>query len=90
MRRDEEGAQRWDAHPLRRRVLFSGFYSQKGESLLPSGVGLGRFWVLVDLFTGVVAPTTCSLTTCLTTCRGVVYRRKNRAEGVVYRRTSGI
>ena len=62
MRRDEEGAQRWDAHPLRRRVLFSGFYSQKGESLLPSG---GRFWVLVNLFTGLVAPTSCSLTTCL-------------------------
>ena len=56
MRRDEEGAQRWGAHPLRRRVLFSGFYSQKGESLLPSG---GRFWVLDNLFTGVVAPTTC-------------------------------
>ena len=47
-------------HPLRRWVLFSGFYSQKGESLSPSGVGLGRFWVLVDLFTVVVAPTTCS------------------------------
>ena len=47
------------------RVLFSGFYSQKGESLSPSGVGLGLFWVLVYLLTGLVAPTTCSLTTCL-------------------------
>ena len=39
-------------HPLRRRVLFSGFYSHKGESLLPSAVALGPFWVLVYLFTG--------------------------------------
>ena len=37
---------------LRRRVLLSGFYPQKGESLLPSVVGLGLFWVLVNLFTG--------------------------------------
>ena len=35
------------------------FYSQKGESLSPSGVGLGRFWVLVDLSTVVVTPPTC-------------------------------
>ena len=34
--------------------MFSGFYSQKGESLLLSAVGLGRFWVLVNLFTGLV------------------------------------
>ena len=46
---------------LRRRVLLSGFYPQKGEILLPSAVGLGPFWVLVNLFTGVVAPTTCNL-----------------------------
>ena len=26
------------------------------------------FLILVDLFTGLVAPTTCSLTICLTTC----------------------
>ena len=52
------------------RVLFSGFYSQKGTSFSPSGVGLGRFWVLVDLFTGLVVPTTCSLITCLTICNG--------------------
>ena len=45
----------------RRRVLLSGFYPQKGERLLPSAVGLGPFWVLVNLFTGVVAPTTCNL-----------------------------
>ena len=42
------------------RVLFSGFYSQKGADLSPPVVGLGPFWVLVDLFTGVVVPTTCS------------------------------
>ena len=40
---------------LRRRVLLSGFYPQKGESLLPSAVGLGPFWVLVNLLTGLVA-----------------------------------
>ena len=43
------------------RVLFSGFYSQKGANLSPPVVGSGPFWVLVDLFTGVVVPTTCSL-----------------------------
>ena len=32
------------------RVLFSGFYSQIGASLLSAVVGLGRFWSLVDLF----------------------------------------
>ena len=40
--------------------LFSGFCSQEGVSLSPAGVGFSPFWVLVDLFTGVVAPTTCS------------------------------
>ena len=49
------------------RVLFSGFYSQKGVNLSPPVVGLGPFWVLVDLFTGLVVPTTCSLTTCIVT-----------------------
>ena len=49
------------------RVLFSGFYSQKGANLSPPVVGLGPFWVLVDLFTGLVVPTTCSLTTCFLT-----------------------
>ena len=43
------------------RVLFSGFYSQEGA--LPSR-RWGLFWVLVDLFTGVVVPTICSLITC--------------------------
>ena len=42
------------------RVLFSGFYSQKGANFSPPVVGLGPFLVLVDLFTGVVVPTTCS------------------------------
>ena len=42
------------------RVLFFGFYSQKGANLSPPVVGLGLFWVLVDLFTGLVVPTTCS------------------------------
>ena len=58
------------------RVLFSGFCSQKGVSLSPLWVGLGRFWVLVDLFTGLVVPTTCSLITCLTTCMCYPYVRK--------------
>ena len=43
------------------RVLFSGLYSRKGANLSPPVVGLGPFWVLVDLFTGLVVPTTCSL-----------------------------
>ena len=68
MCRDEGGAQRFDAPVAEAGSCFPGFYSHKGESLSPSGVGLGRFWVLVNLFTGLVAPTTCSLTTCLTTC----------------------
>ena len=42
------------------RVLFSGLYSRKGANLSPPVVGLGPFWVLVDLFTGLVVPTTCS------------------------------
>ena len=72
------------------RVLFFGFYSQKWANLSPPVVGLGPFWVLVDLFTGLVVPTTCFLTTCLTTCRGVAYVRKNRAGGVAYvRRIAG-
>ena len=35
-------------------------------------------WVLfpVDLFTGLVVPTTCSLTTCLTTCMVYPYVRR--------------
>ena len=36
--------------------------------LSPPGVGFSPFWVLVDLFRGVVAPTTCSSAICLTTC----------------------
>ena len=57
------------------RVLFSGFYSQKGVSLSPSWVDFSPFWVLVGLFTGLVVPTTC-LTTCLTTCKVILFRRK--------------
>ena len=59
------------------RVLLSGFYPQKGvnTSLLVGVLFLG---VQIDgLFTGVVAPTTCSLTTCLTTCMYVRFRRKS-------------
>ena len=41
------------------RVLFSGFYSQIGANLSSAIVGLGRFWGPVDLFIGVVVPTTC-------------------------------
>ena len=41
------------------RVLFSGFYSQIGASLLSAVVGLGRFWSLVDLFIEAVVPTIC-------------------------------
>ena len=40
---------------------FPGFTLKKGVSLSPLVVGLGPFLVLVDLFTGLVAPTTCSL-----------------------------
>ena len=41
-------------------------------------------WVLfpVDSFTGLVVPTTCSLTTCLTTC--MVYPYVRRSSGEVY------
>ena len=52
------------------RVLFSGFYSQIGANLSSAVVGLGRVWGPVDLFTGLVVPTTCSLITCLTICNG--------------------
>ena len=48
---------------------------RRGISLLPSGVGLARFWVLVDLFTVVAAPTTCSLTNCLLFVRGLHFDR---------------
>ena len=64
--------------PLRR--LFSGFYSQKRGWVPRRLVGcLGLFWVLVNLFTGVVAPTTCSLTTCLITC--ICFPNARRIEG---------
>ena len=72
------------------RVLFFGFYSQKGANLSPPVVGLGPFWVLVDLFTGVVALTTCSLTTCLTTCMYVCFRRKRGVGYVRFRRKRGV
>ena len=57
------------------RVLFSGFYSQEGAALSPSGIVFGPFLVPVDLFIGVVVPTTCSLTTCLITCKGDRFHR---------------
>ena len=63
---------------------------QKGESLLPTGVGLGRFWVLVDLFTGLVAPTTCSLITCLTTCMGDRFQRKTHVGGDRFQRKTHV
>ena len=50
------------------RFCFPSCTLKKKASLLPSGVGLGLFWGLVHLFTGVVAPTTCKSSTCLTTC----------------------
>ena len=59
------------------RVPFSGFYSLKGASLSPSGVGLGPFLVLFNLFTGLVAPTTCMY---------VRFRRKSGVGYVRFRR----
>ena len=54
---------------------FPGFTLKKGRASCRLGFGLGRFWVLVNLFTGLVAPTTCSLTTCITTCMGDRFHR---------------
>ena len=73
MRRDEGGAQRFDA--LVAEAVFRVLLSKKG--LVPRRLwfGLGPFWVLVDLFTGLVAPTTCSLTICPTTCIWVPFDR---------------
>ena len=65
IRRDEGGAPRFDAPAGGYfRVLFSGFYPQKGynPSLFVGVLFLG--FQSDDLFTGVVAPTTCSLATC--------------------------
>ena len=42
--------------------------------------------VPVDLFTGVVAPTTCSLTICLTTCRVYLFDRILRREVYLFDR----
>ena len=57
------------------RVLLSVFDPQKGvnPSLSVSVLFLG--FQSDDLFTGVVVPTTCSLTICLTTCIGIPNRR---------------
>ena len=53
--------------------------------MLASGDSTGevfsRVLFPVDLSTGVVATTTCSLTTCLTTCMGVPYMREMRRVG---------
>ena len=57
-------------------VWFSGVCPQQYSF----GPGFGP----VDLSTVVVAPTTCSLTTCLTTC--MVYRKQRRIGGGVYRK----
>ena len=78
-------------HPLRRRVLFSGFYSQKkgGNPSLSVGVLFFLGFQSDDLFTGVVAPTTCSLTTCLTTCMVIPFRRSFGALVIPFRRTFG-
>ena len=69
IRRDEGGAPRFDAPAGGYfRVLFSGFYPQKGynPSLFVGVLFLG--FQSDDLFTGVVAPTTCKSSICLTTC----------------------
>ena len=71
IRRDEGGAPRFDAPAGGYfRVLFSGFYPQKGynPSLFVGVLFLG--FQSDDLFTGVVAPTTCKSSICLTTCMG--------------------
>ena len=71
---------------LRRRVLLSVFDPQKGvnPSLSVSVLFLG--FQSDDLFTGVVVPTTCSLTTCLITCRGVPQQRRIWQGGVPQQR----
>ena len=76
IRRDEGGAPRFDAPAGGYfRVLFSGFYPQKGynPSLFVGVLFLG--FQSDDLFTGVVAPTTCKSSICLTTCMGSVRGR---------------
>ena len=65
---------------------FLGFTLKKGLVSRRWGSVLILFWVLFDLFTGVVATTTGSLTTCLTTCKYVRFRRKSRVRYVRFRR----
>ena len=68
---------------------FPGFTLKKGLASRRLGLVLGPFWVLVDLFTGLVAPTTCSLTTCLTTCTVIPFRRSFGLSVIPFRRIFG-
>ena len=68
---------------------FPGFTLKKGLASRRLGLVLGPFWVLVYLFTGLVAPTTCSLTTCLTTCTVIPFRRSFGLSVIPFRRIFG-
>ena len=57
------------------------FDPQKGVNPLLSASVLFLGFQSDDLFTGVVAPTTCSLTTCLTTCKGDRFHRQITCKG---------
>ena len=72
------------------RFCFPGCTLKKGYSPSLSVGVLFLGFQSDDLFTGVVAPTTCSLTICLTTCMYVRFRRKSWVEYVRFRRKGGI
>ena len=71
------------------RFCFPGCTLKKGYSPSLSVGVLFLGFQSDDLFTGVVAPTTCSLTICLITCMYVRFRRKSWVEYVRFRRKSG-
>ena len=71
---------------LQGRVLLSVFDPQKGVNPSLSVRVLFLGFQFDDLFTGVVVPTTCSLTTCLITCKGLHFRRKTERVGLHFRR----
>ena len=56
-------------------LFFRVLLSRRGCPSRRLGLFLARFGFQVDLFIGVVVPTTCSLTTCLTTCKGDRFHR---------------
>ena len=83
IRRDEGGAPRFDAPAgAISGFCFPGFTLKKGcnPSLSVGVLFLG--FQSDDLFTGVVAPTTCSLTTCLITCKGIHFHLSKSRKGI--------